>query len=99
MRKIATLLVALFFVFTVTSCYTTTHTVGNGGGSQVQTQKAWYVLWGLVPLNESKANAGKMVPQGTENYTIKTQHTFVDLLISAVTGIVSVQVQTVKVEY
>jgi hypothetical protein len=78
------------------SCYTLTHTVGSGGGTgQVVEKRAWYILYGLVPLNtvESKEMAGD-----ASNYTVTTGHTVVDVLLNIVTGIVTVGSQTVKVQ-
>lgn len=87
-------------MFTLTlalsSCYTLTHTVGDGAkGGQVTAKKQWYALWGLVPINnvDSKAMAG-----GAENYTITTEHSFIDYVITAFTSVVTVTVQTVEVQ-
>ena len=82
-------------VLLLSSCMTLTHVVGTGASSSVSLEKKqWYALWGLVPINEvdSKAMAG-----GASNYTIKSQVKFVDYVISAFTGIVTVNVQTVSV--
>jgi len=82
-------------MFTFVGCYTNVHTVGNGGNSANKVEKKqWYILWGLVPLNEvdSKVMAG-----GAENYTIKTEHKFVDMLVGVITGIVTIQPKTVTV--
>lgn len=90
-------LIALVAVsLSMTSCYTLTHQVGSGAQSGQSVEKSqWYALWGLVPLNEvdSKRMAGD-----AENYTITTEHTFVDGLISVFTGIVTISRKTVKVE-
>lgn len=96
--KMKKLLVVLtcFLALTFTSCYTMEHTVGEGSKTGVVVeQKQWYAVWGLVPINviDTKAMAG-----GAENYTITTQHSFVDQLISAFTSIVSIVVQTVEVQ-
>jgi len=89
---------ALFFclAFTLSSCFTHTHVVGDGAQSGVKvSKKQWYAVWGLVPIGEevdTKAMAG------TDDYTITTQHSFIDMVISAFTGIVTIQVKTVEVE-
>ena len=80
----------------LTSCYTLTHTVGNGGsGGEVVSKKQWYALWGLIPINhvDSKAMAA-----GATDYTITTKHDFIDLVIGIVTGIVTIQPKTVQVQ-
>ena len=95
MKKIRMLFLALTIAFAITSCYTLEHTVGMGakGGSTME-KRQWYVLWGLVPINQvdSKQMAG-----GAANYNIKSQMTFVDVIISAVAGIVTVSCQSVMV--
>jgi hypothetical protein len=83
------------FVILLSSCMTLTHVVGTGGsGGAAAEQKQWYALWGLVPINnvDSKSMAG-----GAANYTIKSQMSFVDAVISIVAGIVTIRVQTVSV--
>lgn len=91
-----TALVALVCSMTLlTSCFTLTHVVGNGGKGVIsESTKQWYVLWGLVPINtvDVKAMAG-----GASDYTVVTQETFVDGLISAVLNFVSVHTRTVTV--
>lgn len=94
MKKISLALALVVTLFS--SCYTLTHTVGSGGsGGEKVEKRAWYVLWGLVPLNtvESKALAGNAT-----NYTVTTSHTVVDVLINIVTGIVTIGSQTVSVQ-
>lgn len=91
MMMISLLLAAIF-----TSCMTLTHTVGEGAkGNDVVQKKQWYALWGLVPINkvDSKDMAG-----GAKDYTIKSQVKFIDYIISAVTGMVTINVQTVEVK-
>lgn len=90
------LVLLLCLAFTVSSCYTNVHVVGDGAQTGVKvSKKQWYAIWGLVPIGEevnTKAMAGK------DDYTITTTHSFVDLVISAFTGIVTIQVKTVEVE-
>jgi hypothetical protein len=98
MKKVKSLLLIAVFALTLalSSCYTMVHTVGDGArGGQVTAQKQWYALYGLVPLNNvnSKTMAG-----GAENYTIKTEITFIDYVISAFTSWVTITVQTVEVQ-
>ena len=97
MKAIKSILLAVVVAAALTSCYTLEHTVGTGAqGSEVVSDKQWFALWGLVPIGEgadSKAMAG-----GAENYTITTKHTFVDQLLSGLTGIVTISVKTVEVK-
>lgn len=79
----------------LSSCMSLTHTVGAGGSGESVTKRQWYVLWGLVPINEvdSKAMAG-----GAQNYTVKSSVTPLDFIINIFTGIITVNSQTVEVK-
>ncbi len=80
---------------TITACMTHKHVIGDGGkGSQVETERQWWVLFGLVPLNN--VNTATMA-KGAKDYTIVTQTSFLDYVISAFTGIVSINCRTVEV--
>ncbi len=95
MKKIKFLSLVLA-VCVFSSCYTIKHTVGSGGTSGAQMEKKqWYAVWGLVPINKIDTKA---MAAGAENYTITTQHSFVDYVISFFTNIVTINVMTVKVE-
>ena len=85
----------LVIAIAMSSCFTQEHVVGNGAsGGNSTSQKQWFILWGLVPLNQvdSKAMAG-----GAKDYTIKTQESFIDGVIGMFTGIVTVAPRTVTV--
>lgn len=94
-KPIVALMCALFLSVSLGGCYTATHTIGNGGsGASKVSARQWYALWGLVPIN--KADGGKLVA-GAADYTIKSQITPVDWVISIVTSWVTVYSQTVTV--
>ena len=85
-----------FLAGSFAACYTNTHVVGKGAqGNTTESARQWYVLWGLVPINavSSKAMAG-----GASDYTITTQMSFLDFVIGAFTGIVTVQCSSVEVK-
>ena len=89
-----TFAVILILVFAV-ACSTHVHTVGSGPKTgQTEQARQWWVLWGMVPLNSVDTNA---MADGTANYEIQTSTTFVDGLISGVTGMVTVNCRTVTV--
>jgi hypothetical protein len=71
------------------------HVVGDGAkAASVQQERQWYVLWGLVPINtvDTAQMAG-----GATNYTVKTEHTALDVIINIFTSVVSVTSRTVEV--
>lgn len=80
----------------VLGCSAHMHTVGKGaqGGEQAKARQ-WYVLFGLVPINtvDTKAMAGSAT-----DYTIKTEQSFLDIVINFFTGIVTVNSRTVTVK-
>lgn len=83
-------------ILMLSSCYSLTHTVGKGGsGGEVTTKKAWYILFGLVPLNhvDSKAMAGNAT-----DYTVTSSHTVGDFFLNIITGFVTIGSQTVEVQ-
>jgi hypothetical protein len=78
----------LAFVLTIsvlmTSCYTLTYSVGEGAKTGVEVkEKNHYLIGGLAPIKTSDPT--KMAG-GAKDYTVKIQHTFVDGLLSALTG-------------
>ncbi len=95
MKNLKVLLVLAILTASLSSCYTLEHVVGNGPQTGVvQKKQQWYALYGLIPLNtvDSKAMSG-----GATDYKVKSQHTFLDQLITVVTSFVTVTVQTVEV--
>jgi len=94
LKKIVTLFSVLGLLFVV-SCSTHIHTIGNGPQEfETLESRQWYILWGLVPLNE--VNSAEM-SGGAVDYEIKTEQSAVDVIISIFTSIVTVQARTVTV--
>ena len=92
-KKILLLLPILCFVFV--SCVTHTHTVGSGPRSgQAETATQWWILFGLVPLNEVDTNA---MAGGSEDYEIKTSSEPIDILIGIPASYITVSRRTVTV--
>ncbi|MBI0401272.1 Bor family protein [Cyclobacterium marinum] len=97
MKKIFSKTMSLLLItsFLMTSCYTYTSVVGEGAqGNKETTVWNHYVVYGLAPVavSDSKEMAG-----GAENYEVKTEQTFVNGLISALTfGIYTPTTTTVK---
>ncbi len=92
MIKVVTILLLLLFVV---GCTTHIHKVGNGPQTyNSQEERQWYVLWGLVPLNDIDTND---MAGDAANYEIKTEVTPLDILISIPASWVSVSSRTVTV--
>ena len=87
------LIVAMLFVI---GCAAHTHKVGNGAqGTDIVEARQWYVLWGLVPINDVDTNA---MAGGATDYEITTQVTVIDFVISAVLGNISINCRSVAVQ-
>lgn len=96
MKKILVNLTSIFgLMLFLSSCYTYTHTVGNGPQSGTEVKKMnHYLIYGLAPINVS--NPTEMAGDA-EDYEVTVQHTFVDGLIQVVTlGIYTPTTTTVK---
>lgn len=95
MKKILSGFVIVLLITSLVGCMTLNHTVGNGPKkNRTETQRQWYVLFGLVPINQvdSQAMAGD-----ASDYEITSQITFVDGVITAFTSIATVYCQSVTV--
>lgn len=79
----------------MSSCYTMSHQVGDGGtGASTTSERQWFLLWGLVGLNhvDSHAMAG-----GASNYTVTTEQSVIDVLLNILTGWVTIYSREVTV--
>ena len=98
MRKLfsMTMVALLLFVMVAASgCAAHLHVVGDGGsGDEIVEKRQWYVLWGLVPINE--VDTAEMA-DGASNYTIDTEQSALDVIINIFTVIVTVNSRTVTV--
>lgn len=95
LRKL-TAIVLIFIFMLMVGCATHIHKVGNGAqGNDIQQARQWYVLWGLVPINNVDTNA---LAGGATDYTITTQQSALDVIINIFTGYITVTSRTVKVQ-
>jgi predicted small secreted protein len=96
MKKTAIhLIIFLMIAFTFTACNTHQHVVGTGPKTNAKVEeRQWYILFGLVPLNDvdSKKLAG-----GATDYKIQTQLTPLDIILNIFTGFVTIGSRTVEV--
>jgi hypothetical protein len=79
----------------VIGCASHTHKVGHGPAfDRTEIERQWYLLWGLVPINEIDT---QVMADGKSNYEITTQVTFVDWLYMVVMSPATIQCRTVIV--
>jgi len=82
MKKLNILLIGV--LFSLTSCYSYTSVVGKGQQENKETtEKNHYIFWGLVPV---KVSDTKKMSEGKKDYTIKHEQSFIDGLLSILTG-------------
>lgn len=95
-KKFICMVMLVGMLFAGSGCMTLIHQVGDGAqGNEMVEKRQWYVLWGLVPINEVDSQE---LAEGASDYTVTSQVTIIDGLISAVLGWISVASQTVTVE-
>ena len=94
LRKFSAIVLILGVLLFI-GCAAHVHKVGNGAqGNDMMMARQWYVLFGLVPINEVDTNA--MAGTATD-YEIMTQYTGLDVIINIFTGVISVNSRTVIV--
>ncbi len=95
MRRMVSLIVLAAFLLAFVGCTMHTHVVGDGAQQGVKMEKRqWYVLWGLVPINDVNSDT---MAGGSTDYTIKTEQSVVDVIINIFTGFITVNSRTVTV--
>ncbi|MDD2298267.1 MAG: Bor family protein [Fermentimonas sp.] len=83
-KKLIQLSAVLFVSLLMTSCYSYTTVVGDGSQGNQQISK-WnhYLIGGLAPIDVSDP---AILAGGVQDYTVKTEMSFVNGLVSALTG-------------
>ncbi|MEO2002537.1 MAG: hypothetical protein ABGY41_00395 [Candidatus Poribacteria bacterium] len=101
MKRTLAALLPLLGVCLRAGCAVHTHVIGDGSaapadspGADKVKQRQWYALWGLVARNDVQTD--QMAGEDAD-YEIRTEVTFVDGLINAVTSIVTVTTRSVTV--
>ena len=95
MKRISVILLIVVMTLVTVGCSAHIHTVGSGpAGSDVTSVRQWYVLFGLVPINQVDTST---IAGTATDYEIETQMSGVDFLITIFTGMVSVHCRTVTV--
>ena len=95
-KKTVVIVLIVAMAFLTMGCAAHIHEIGKGAqGGNIIEQRQWYVLWGLVPINE--VDSAEMAGS-TKDYTITTQYSPIDVIIGMVAGIVTVSSRTITVE-
>ena len=95
-RKIIAVLMIVIFMIMLAGCAANVHKIGKGAqGNDVIEKRQWYILFGLVPLNDVDTN--EMAGDAT-NYTITTEQNELDVIMNIFTSYISVVSRTVTVE-
>lgn len=95
MKHFRNLILVLFIAVSLSNCAAHLHTIGDGPKENTAVvQRQWYILYGLVPLNNVDT---KTIAGNSTDYQIVTQVTAVDALITFFTSVISVNCRTVVV--
>ncbi len=82
-RKFIHVVVALVFMFSLSSCYSHTFVIGDGPKTGVTvTAKNNFFLYGLIP---GKVSDPQKMAGGAKDYQVTEVHTFLDGLIGGLT--------------
>lgn len=94
MRRVTAVVVMASFLLIMVGCSAHIHTIGNGAqGNNVIQERQWYILWGIVPLNDIRTDQ----MTSAADYTIKTEQSVLDVIINIFTSVVTVYSRTVTV--
>ncbi len=92
-KSLVLVLIAGLLLFT--GCTTHVHQVGDGPtGKGSAEARQWYILFGLVPLNDVDSQE---LAAGADDYEIVTESSFLDLVMGIFTGLITVHSRTVTV--
>ena len=89
-RKLSAVLLIVGILFVI-GCAMHTHVVGKG--AQIESRQ-WYVLWGLVPINDVDTQV--MAGEATD-YEITTEVNLLDAILNTVLSEISIYCRTVTV--
>lgn len=94
-KRVISAVLVLTFVFLAVGCSAHIHVVGTGEQQGITVEgRQWYILWGLVPLNDVSTNT--MAGDATD-YTIRTEQSALDIIMNIFTGAITVYSRTVTV--
>lgn len=83
MKKFSRILMGLVLMISLNSCYSLSYTVGDGAQKGVEMkEKNNYFIGGLA---KGKTSDPTKMAGDANDYSVKIEHSFVDLVINAVT--------------
>lgn len=95
MKRMTGILLAVLLIAFALGCTSHIHTIGDGPKyDNAKEARQWYILWGLVPINEVDTN--DMAGEATD-YEIKTEYNPIDFLIGIPASWITVTSRTVTV--
>ena len=96
MKALKVLVLTLLLVSVLAGCTAHVYTMGDGPQKgMVDQQRQWYILCGLVPLNN--VDVGEMIGDDV-NYEVRTASEPLDIVIGWCTSCVTVTCRTVTVK-
>jgi len=96
MKNLFKLAIVTVILVSLMGCAAHVHKIGNGPQTgMIEQERQWYVLWGLVPINNVET---EVMAVGAVDYSIKTEASALDVIINIFTGMVTVYSRTVTVE-
>ncbi|MDK9699457.1 MAG: Bor family protein [bacterium] len=96
MKHLVYILVAVLVASFLIGCAAHEYTMGKGPEKGLtKSKQQWYILWGLVPLNN--VNVTDMIGDA-QNYEVRTAQEPLDVIINIATSYVSVTSRTVTVK-
>ncbi len=106
MKRIIAILLLVVFCFSMISCTSVKIATDKGkyafvmpekGGvvKTTRTKMVWYALWGLLPITD---NSTKDLIKAKEKVVVTTVMGPLDVLISMLLGIATIQTRTVEVQ-
>ncbi len=94
MKRAVAMLLMTCLILILVGCSAHIHKIGKGAqGNNVIEQRQWYVLWGIVPIND--VDTSQLT--SAADYTIKTEQSALDVIINIFTGVITVYSRTVIV--
>ena len=95
MKKTVSLIMIIVFLVVIAGCSAHIHKVGKGAQDYTTVEsRQWYILFGLVPINNVDTHA---MAGGATDYEIKTEQSALDIIINIFTSMISVYSRTVTV--